>query len=458
MGIKNYHKWMKENHPNAFKTRWLDTYDHLYIDLNFALHWAYFGTQNINQIWGKLYALLDKIIHKTYPIKSIVIANDGPAPVAKLLLQRSRRSYTGKEIENIENSSLIFTPGTKFMDSVQDNLNEYFKKIKLIYNIEVNFMLGCEGEAELKLKKKIMNNLDNNNDDTHIIISNDADIIAMFGTFNIKDIFNIFVYCDLRVNKDEIMSLGVLLEAHTAKYGISKNFGKDFTFISILVGNDYLPKINYVDLDKLWDGYKIWINLYKNGIINDDLVINIDFFIKIINHAVNNTKKYLLQSFNIDDYKSHVYKDYMEGVLWCVDMYNKGQCYRYNYMYKSDDTPNPLGLIFNLYAYPEITKLNNINSSNANSNLYAILVFPRKALILIDKKYHKFAKKCDILYEEEDCEICQEFYDKLNILDSKNAEYKLISKNLKLHKKIHPRLNVHDIQNIIDNFNEEFNL
>lgn len=460
MGITGYHKWMKQTHPGAFKDKWLDTYDHLYIDLNFALHWAHYGAKTTGAILGKLFAFLDKIIFKVYPTKSITIANDGPAPIAKLLLQRSRRSGAAREIENIETSSLIFTPGTEFMNSIQSSLEKYMEKIKLVYNVEANYMLGCEGEAELKLKKKIMDNIAQNSEDTHIIISNDADIVAMFGTFNIKSFFNVFVFCDLRINKEEIMSLGVLLEAHTSKYGLSRNFGKDFTFISIMLGNDYLPKVSFVDLDKLWDAYCLWVDQYKDGIIiNDKLDINIPFMIQILETVISRTKNHLISRFDLDQYKPPVYQNYMEGLLWCMNMYNIGYCHCYKYMYEfQDETPHPLGLICNLFGNPEIAKFKDVRSPSINPDLYAILVFPRKAIKLINKKYHDFAENCDILHEEEDCKLCQEFYNQLALLNFKEKEYKEISKELKLHKKQHSRIVADDICEIVKDFSKEFKL
>lgn len=456
MGIKDYHKWMKQKHPDAFNSKWLNTYDHMYIDLNFALHWAHYGAKNENQILGKLFALLDKIIFKVHPTKSITLANDGAAPVAKLLLQRNRRSDVSRTIDNFESSSLIFTPGTKFMTSIQPHLEKYMKKIELLYNVETKYIINCEGEAELKLKKKMMDNIDIFPDDTHIIISNDADIIAMFGTFNPKSYFNIFIYCDLRNDKDEIMSMGMLMHLHTNKYGMSKNFGKDFTLMSIFLGNDYLPKIAFSDLDKLWNAYMTWISEFEEGLVLKNMEINVDFFKHIIISMMSKTKNHLLSRFNLNEVKPIVYQSYCKGLLWCLDMYDKGQCICYNYMYDFDDVPHPLGLLFNLYLDPKILKCKIDPSPSINEQLYSILVFPKKAINLIDKKYHEFAQSCNILYEEEDCELCNNFYEKMKNYDKTDQKYKIIQKELKSHKNDHMRLNTTDIDNIVSEFTEEF--
>ena len=139
MGIKDYHKWMRETHPSAFKNKWLDFYDHVYIDINYALHYSYYGTKNQNQLLFRFFSLVEKIMLQTHPRKSINFANDGAAPIAKLLLQRERRATSSRteNFSNLESSSLIFTPGTNFMNSIQKTLDDFMEKIKLLIKITV---------------------------------------------------------------------------------------------------------------------------------------------------------------------------------------------------------------------------------------------------------------------------------------------------------------------------------
>lgn len=454
MGIKDYHKWMVFNHPQAFKKKWLDFYDHVYIDINFALHHSHYGTKNQNQILFKFFSFIEKMVLLLHPTKSIIIANDGPAPIAKLLLQRERRSTASREITNFENSSLIFTPGTEFMNAIQEKLEKFMKKIKIIYNVDVDYMIGCEGEAELKLKRKMMEKYKYNTQDTHIIISNDADIVAMFGTFDIDAYSKIFICCNTM--QIEILSMGVLMDSHTQKYGMTKNFGLDFTFISILLGNDYLPKISFTDLTKLWDSYKTWVSEYKNGLIDNKFELNISFFTQILNGILTKTQPRFINQFAIDNYNTLLYSNYMEGILWCLDMYNKGYCDRYNYMYQCDDSPHPFGLILSLCANPKLAVLKNIKYPCIDSNLYALLVFPKKALSLTNIKYHDFAKKYDILYEEENCEMCEKFYGDLGKLNASDKRYKEIYKDMKIHKNTHNIITADDVQEIVDDYKNYF--
>lgn len=456
MGIKDYHKWMKENHPSAFQHKWLDFYDHIYIDINFALHYSYYGTKNQNQILYKFFSFIEKIMLLMHPRKTITIANDGAAPIAKLLLQRERRANSCRcdDICDLESSSLIFTPGTEFMNTIQEKLEIFMKKIKMIYCIDIDYMIGCEGEAELKLKKKMADNNKKYPDDTHIIISNDADIIAMFGTFDINSYSKIFICSN--VKDIEIISIGKLMDNHTKKYGLTKNFGLDFTLLSILVGNDYLPKIKFSDLSKLWNSYKIWTSEHKNGLMNN-LNINIPFLLQILNGILSKTRYSLIDKFRLENNNQQLYSNYMEGLLWCLDMYNKGYCDRYNYMYYSKDSPHPFGLILSLYKNPSIGNFKNITYPSIKPDLYALLVLPQKALKLTHTKYHDFSKKYHILYEEELCKKCNDFYNKMKTLDKSKNEYKNLYKEMKKHKfSSHNIITSDEIEDIVTDYLTEF--
>lgn len=275
----------------------------------------------------------------------------------------------------------------------------------------------------------------------------------MFGTFDINSYSKIFICCDIK--NIEILSMGALMESHTRKYGITRTFGLDFTLISILMGNDYLPKISYIDLTKAWSAYRNWYREHKEGLILNTKHINIPFFTKILNGIITRTKLHYTLNFGLDDYNPLLYANYMEGLLWCLDMYNKGHCDRYNYMCYASN-PHPLGLILNLHKDPTIAQFKNITYPSINPNLYAILIFPQKALSLVDAKYHDFAKKYDILYEMELCPVCIELYKELKNYNSKDTMYKNISKEIKIHKLNHEPLTIDDVEEIVKDFNKEF--
>jgi hypothetical protein len=290
----------------------------------------------------------------------------------------------------------------------------------------------------------------NNDIDTHIIVTNDADVVIMLTTLNnLVNTFTLTIYFD----KNEIISIGSLLDLHTNKYGSSINPHYDFTFVNLMMGNDYLPKIKLVDFEKIWASYAKVLNIIPSGIINDNLEINKIFLVKMFNNLIITSKQKFLNSF---DPTEKLYENYCDGLTWCFHTYHSGICKRYDFMYEHKDAPHPMGLVINIINNEYILLLNNKIYPPINPILYTILVLPINSQYLIDEKYHKFMNKHNILYNEEKCNMCNIFYDNLKLLKLNNQDTKEVTKKFTEHKKTHTRLNLRDITNIINNF-DEFN-
>ena len=459
MGIKLYYKWMRINHPMAFQSEWLDVYDHLYVDINYALHYCSYGSKTENDIIGKLIWFLNIVIHKLFPTSSITIADDGPAPLAKLILQRKRRMIPSIESDNVEVSPLIFTPGTSFMSSIRSKLEKYMESVKKMYNVEIKYILGNEGEAELKLKHQIMENMARNSQDTHIIISNDADIISMFGTLDLNSLFKVFICSNIGVSlkKDtEIISIGHLINDHISKYGISYSCGLDFTLMSIMLGNDYLPKIYYLDYDKLFSSYKETIQEHI-GLIQNNAELNIPVFTLLLKNIISKIKPCYVNKFIKSNYDSCLCENYIEGILWCLDMYMKGYCSKYNYMYENEEPPHPSALVCYLNRV-EKCKMSDQIYPSIHPNLYTLLLLPKKALSLVHPKFREFADCCEFLYKQETCTVCHMMQGKLNELDKESQEYSKYQKELHSHEKTHAHIFVNDITEIIKEFNKKYEI
>jgi len=153
--------------------------------------------------------------------------------------------------------------------------------------------------------------------------------------------------------------------------------------------------------------------------------------------------------------------------MWCFNVYYTGKCERYNYMYEYSDSPNPLALILCINNRKDLLKINNIKSLPIEKDLYTILLIPKSAKILIDKKYYDFMNKKILLYDEEECNDCIKYYKNISELnkeikkyDEKSDKYlelkskiSNISKNNINHKKLHDPLCSSDIETIITEFN-----
>ena len=111
---------------------------------------------------------LDAYIDEIKPNNQVYIAFDGVAPVAKLEQQRTRRykSMIEKKINNQlfgeknEWNKTAITPGTNFMDKLNNGVYNYYKGKEKSYNIKEFIFSGSDepGEGEHKLFQHIRDN------------------------------------------------------------------------------------------------------------------------------------------------------------------------------------------------------------------------------------------------------------------------------------------------------------
>jgi len=423
MGIPNYHKFIHETYPTAFRSFWLNTYDHVYIDINYALHYSSYGAKTKEELIPRLCKFIELVLIELSPTKTVTLAIDGSAPLAKLMVQKQRRS----NISKTDGFGLLFTPGTIFMESLSEKLSGFFKYISCVFGVIVEF-LGGKDEAELKIKRKIQHS-----SGTQICVSNDSDVIVMLSTLdNFK---NIFMY-DKKSN--QVLSVCKLLELHSQIVKYSKGFNLNFALISILFGNDYLPKLEYINYENVWKASK---NL---NLINHDLTINRNHFILFLISIVKILKPMYVDKFDIADRFHPMYENYLDGLTWCLNMYYHGKCERYNYMYKFDKSPHPMGLLMYIKKYPKSILFNEEKFDHIDQALYPILLLPKVSLNLINEKYHDFANEAKILHQEEECIDCQKYID----VKCYGEKYK----EMLDHKKTHTNISLDDIKTLVKKF------
>ena len=121
MGIKNYFLFICKYYPECIRKEWLTGYDCIYVDINHCLHRVIHNSKNSDDIYIKLERMIINILQNLNPLKKVILASDGPAPMAKILLQKSRRldDVRKSDDDNYELSSLNFTPGTVFMNELR---------------------------------------------------------------------------------------------------------------------------------------------------------------------------------------------------------------------------------------------------------------------------------------------------------------------------------------------------
>jgi hypothetical protein len=355
------------------------------------------------------------------------------------------------------------------MSSLKTEMSTYMTYLSYVFGVETEFIEKDCDEAELKLKKKLMENMTPTS--THLFVSNDADVVLMLTTLdNYK---NVFIYDRKSAH---VLSIYKLMDLHTTKVGLTQNPGLDFTALNLMLGNDYLPKVNYVDFFKLWGAYKkISLNNSLGLVIKNEsgITINTSFFLKLMSEIIVNLKPAFLNKPTQNDIISSMYKNYFDGFAWCMTTYVNGVCSRYNYMFGYGTTPHPLGLMFNINLVNDrFLEARILVSHPLSSTLYSILLLPKSHKHLIDKKYHQFIENEKGLYTEECCEKCKYFNVRSKELKSKIAElerkkqqtgklkteYSETIKTLSLHKKQHAVLALDDIDELKIKFDKISNI
>lgn len=279
-----------------------------------------------------------------------------------------------------------------------------------------------------------------------------------------KPIYNINILVRNK-NANELISLSRLLELYSIHIGrkneitalATNNIRDDFVIISIMMGNDYLPKLGYINHEHLWESYYELVKMIEN---NETLIINntinnkifSKFMYIIYKNLSNNFKKVTIHTYNLNRTKS-----YFDGLVWCLNMYKNGICTKYDYIYIGKKSPHPYELLFYISSNENLIEIPKSNIEPIPVDIYPLILLPKKGSYLISEKYRFLLDgELKYLYEVEECKICDGFKKNLNKLNKKihsenlKEEYNNELHKYNEHKKKHiVSFNINDIYNII---------
>ena len=336
MGIPSYYSYIIKNHSAILKKLATNCkFHYLYIDSNSII---YDEIKNINYNNSLQFekALIESVCKKLLSYISlfnkpnnIIISFDGVAPLAKLNQQRSRRyksQFTNSIIENFTADSQVkwntaaITPGTNFMAKLDNKVKLFFKK----YNNVIVFGSDTPGEGEHKICKHIRDNCNYN--DNILIYGLDADLI-MLGLNHLNYCKNIFLYretptyisnlnSDLDINSHYIFDINSLSNDIIFKLTNDTNFDKyknkiyDYTFLSFMLGNDFMPHFPAINIRT--HGIDILLDIYAKSItkeenIFDGKTINWKLFRKIVHELSINELNYIINDYKERDSFSRKY-------------------------------------------------------------------------------------------------------------------------------------------------------
>ena len=237
----------------------------------------------------------------------------------------------------------------------------------------------------------------------------------------------------------------------------------DFSFLNLFNGNDYFPKLKYINTDKLWKAYQNALYKFPEGLVDNKLNINKLFLIKILENIVATVDYKILKKTHLTEYNDSYLDNYLQGLNWCLNMYFTG-AYKDNCYMSYRYSPDPLHLSIYLTDNNITLKYITNNKLFIPEDLGCLLLLPEKALSLMDNntKYQDFINNHPELYEEERCVLCCDFNKQLGTMqkeynkDNKELKKKItrMQKDYAYHNNTHYKLDVDYIKKIINNFKQ----
>ena len=347
MGIPSYFSYIIKNHSDIVKqfNSNIISVSNFYLDCNSIIYDSYnkIDPQTLNensgiQIIQSVISKIEEYINIIRPTNKIIIAFDGIAPIAKLKQQRERRYkswYQSNVIKDIEENKGLhiqtnswdraaITPGTIFMNELNERINNHFKSNKLV------IVSGSDqvGEGEHKIFQYIRNNPSNENtfiyglDSDLIMLSiNHLHICKNIYLFRETPNFVQFINPNLEPNKNYFLDIPEL-------YNSIKNFMSneitsneinrvhDYILICFLLGNDFLPhfpalNIRTGGIDKILNAYKQVLG-NTNNILTNGNIIYWDNFKQIIQYLANHENTYIINEHKLRnkmEYKTNFIDD-----------------------------------------------------------------------------------------------------------------------------------------------------
>jgi len=353
MGVPKFFAWLMRNYKKSkfvFQKEKIDLepIDWFLIDTNCLIHPTCFKIlaeeQNSktkinfksleNKMMNAVIEYIEKLIKYVNPKKGVYIAIDGPVCCAKMKQQRQRRFRSvhdknlfdkikekhGIEIPYYWNNSAI-SPGTKFMEKLHNKIiiwaKEFISKnnIKIIYSSS-----NVPGEGEHKLLDFIKKNKEH--DLSYVTYGLDADLIFLMLVTKSDKVYLLreAQQFDSKASKDQLnfVSLKIMREciyktfekyilenADDINISIDKNrIINDFIFLCYFLGNDFLPHILSLDINK--NGIEYILEKYSdtylqqfNYILGEDTkTINQQFMNAFLEKLAYSEESILIENFN----------------------------------------------------------------------------------------------------------------------------------------------------------------
>ncbi len=306
MGVPRLFPWLIKAFPKAVvhfqEGKYSIHVDGLYIDANGLLHQAAqiefnYGDvkrkmdpnahltydEKIIKVYTRFFNMIKDVAKIVIPTKTLYIAIDGPAPIAKQAQQRFRRFQSAAAATTPGSfDPNCITPGTIFMFELTKYMHFAIRKEMSATNttlggswrnIQVYFSPPTvPGEGEHKIMD-YMRTIPNAKDLTHCMFGPDGDLIMLTLAAHLPKMF-LFRADQYNPGFYDLLDMGIVSSGLAKTLNQTKREANDvvndFILAGFFVGNDFLPKIQMFMY--LEDGLNLILSLYnklsKGGTVN----------------------------------------------------------------------------------------------------------------------------------------------------------------------------------------------
>ncbi|KAF9580206.1 hypothetical protein BGW38_003245, partial [Lunasporangiospora selenospora] len=265
MGLKQvrFIDWFKEKFPGSIRTvgyKEFAPFDSVYIDVNCFLHPALRRSNTEHQFVRNLFKTLDLLLARFVPTRICYLSIDGSAPMAKMLLQKTRRAQHGRKVST-GMSTLQLTPGCPFMARVEKYLSYYVvqylqQRQSQGISPDLKFIVDHSsnpGEGESKIIENVIQQANNIRGRPCAVVSMDSDAVIQAISTSLPNIF-VVRYGGPGTLMDVVSIDRTMRELELLFPGESNRVRLDFCAICLLRGNDYLRGIA-AGIERLWASY-----------------------------------------------------------------------------------------------------------------------------------------------------------------------------------------------------------
>ena len=396
MGIKNFRTNLTELFPDIVNYKKPYDVKYLCIDANGILHTIINKTTDTIIFKKLLIKKLNKLIKINKP-ELIAIFIDGQANLAKVNTQIKRRDkYLYNKCSGI--NPLNLTPGTPFMDFVDEILIEYLN------NLEIKHYYSSSkenNEGEIKLFNWLIKQKDNK----VVIVGNDSDLIIL--ALSTIPLLNIYIY-----NEKNYLSLFKLVENLSKLVSLKFNFKYhpirlDFVLLSFFQGNDYLSKV--ANFNDLLLAYKKFLKKEKGFLVSKKGNLNLSN-IKILLSKIKIKNKEVYQEEDV--------KEYFNAITWNYNLYKGKLNNRFIPKY------NQINLNTIIKYFPKNLNLFNQDINWLNKNAYLLLLMPITGKQYLPENLKHYMDDDSPIKDlfPEPCLKCIEFKEKISKLEKPNDD------------------------------------